>query len=94
MSRFRAGWLRGRNHRARALGITALVVRVRAHVAARGRPFLGLAGYYRRFIPEFSKVAQPMTKLLQKDVKFVWRPTCEEAFQALKHFLTTVPVLA
>ena len=35
-----------------------------------------------------------MIKLLQKDVKFVWSPTCEEAFQALKHFLTTAPVLA
>ena len=35
-----------------------------------------------------------MTKLLQKDVKFVWSLTCEEAFQTLKHFLTTAPVLA
>jgi len=34
--------------------------------------FLGLAGYYCRFIPDFSKIAKPMTKLLQKDVKFVW----------------------
>ena len=57
------------------------------------RQFLGLASYYRRFIPNFSKIAQPMTKLLQKDVKFVWSPACEEAFQALKHFLTTALVL-
>jgi len=56
--------------------------------------FLGLAVYYRSFIPEFSKVAQPMTKLLQKDVKFVWSPACEEAFEALKKFLTSAPVLA
>ena len=56
--------------------------------------FLGLAGYYRRFIPEFSKIAQPMTKLLQKDVKFVWSSACEEAFQASKKFLTSAPVLA
>ena len=35
-----------------------------------------------------------MTKLLQKDVKFVWSPACEEAFQVLKHFLTTIPILA
>jgi hypothetical protein len=35
------------------------------------RQFLGLAGYYRSFIPDFSKIAQPMTKFLQKDVKFV-----------------------
>ena len=58
------------------------------------RQFLGLVGYYRRFIPEFSKVAQTMTKLFQKDVKFVWSSACEEAFQALKKFLTSAPVLA
>ena len=58
------------------------------------RQFLGLAGYYQRFISKFSKVAQPMTKLLQKDVKFVWSPGCEEAFQALKRFLTSAPILA
>ena len=58
------------------------------------RQFLGLAGYYRRFIPDFSKVAQPMTKLLQKDARFDWSPACEEAFQALKKFLTTAPILA
>ena len=58
------------------------------------RQLLGLTGYYRRFILEFSKIAQPMTKLLQKDVKFVWSSACEEAFQALKKFLTSAPVLA
>ena len=58
------------------------------------RQFLGLAGYYWCFILEFSKVAQSMTKLLQKDVKFVWSLTCEEAFQALKKFLTSAPILA
>ena len=56
--------------------------------------FLGLAGYYRCFIPDFSKIAQLMTKLLQKEAKFVWSLACEEAFQALKNFLTTAPVLA
>jgi hypothetical protein len=56
--------------------------------------FLGLAGYYRCFIPDFSKVAHPMTKLLQKDAKFVCSLACEEAFQALKVFLTSAPVLA
>ena len=40
------------------------------------RQFFGLAGYYRRFILDFSKIAQPMTKLLQKDAKFVWSPAC------------------
>ena len=58
------------------------------------RQFLGLAGYYRCFIPDFSKISQSMTKLLQKNVKFVWSLACEEAFQALKKFLTSTPVLA
>jgi len=58
------------------------------------RSFLGLAGYYCRFIPDFSKIAKPMTKLLQKDVKFVWFQECEVAFTALRHLLTTTLVLA
>jgi hypothetical protein len=58
------------------------------------RSFLGLAGYYRRFILDFSKIAKPMTKLLQKDVKFVWSRECEAAFTALRHLLTIAPVLA
>jgi hypothetical protein len=56
--------------------------------------FLGLAGHYRRFIPNFSKIAKPMTKLLEKDTKFVWSKGCEEAFLTLKKLLTTAPVLA
>jgi len=47
------------------------------------RSFLGLAGYYRRFIPVFSKIAKPMTSLLQKDHKFVWTEGCELAFRTL-----------
>ena len=47
------------------------------------RSFLGLAGYYRRFIPVFSKIAKPMTSLLQKDHKFVWTEGCELAFPHL-----------
>ena len=58
------------------------------------RQFLGLARYYRCFILDFSKIAQPMTKLLQKEAKFDWSSACREAFQALKTFLTTAPVLA
>jgi len=56
--------------------------------------FLGLAGYYRRFIENFSKIAKPMTELLKNGVKFDWSPACEEAFQTLKDRLTTAPVLA
>ena len=56
--------------------------------------FLGLAGYYRRFIPDFSKIAKPMTRLLQKDEKFSWTPECEAAFHTLRTLLTTAPILA
>jgi hypothetical protein len=58
------------------------------------RSFLELVGYYRRFIPNFSKIVKPMTKLLEKDAKFKWSPQCEEAFLTLKKLLTTTPVLA
>jgi hypothetical protein len=56
--------------------------------------FLGLAGYYRQFIPNFSMIAKPMTKFLEKDVKFKWSQECEEAFLTLKKLLTTTHVLA
>ncbi|XP_057733959.1 uncharacterized mitochondrial protein AtMg00860-like [Arachis stenosperma] len=57
------------------------------------RSFLGLAGYYRRFIKRFSQLTLPLTKLTRKDTPFIWTPECEESFQALKHRLTTAPVL-
>jgi hypothetical protein len=56
--------------------------------------FLGLAGYYRRFIPNFSEIAKPMIQLLEKEVKFKWTSQCEEVFLTLKKLLTTAPVLA
>jgi ribonuclease HI len=55
--------------------------------------FLGFDGYYGRFIEGFSKIAQPMTKLLRKDKKFVWSEACEKSFQELKKRLTSAPVL-
>jgi hypothetical protein len=58
------------------------------------RSFLGLAGYYRRFIPDFSRIAKPMTELLKKGVKFSWDQKCEDAFHILRDHLTTAPVLA
>ncbi|CAJ2638292.1 unnamed protein product [Trifolium pratense] len=57
------------------------------------RSFLGLAGYYRRFIEGFSKLALPLTQLTRKDQAFVWDVKCEESFQELKKRLTTAPVL-
>ncbi|WVZ52030.1 hypothetical protein U9M48_003125 [Paspalum notatum var. saurae] len=56
--------------------------------------FLGLAGYYRRFIKDFSKIAKPMTALTQKNAKLAWSSKCEEAFGTLKKLLTSAPVLA
>jgi hypothetical protein len=55
--------------------------------------FLGLAGYYRRFIEGFSKISKPMTELLEKDKKFKWISACEASFQELKMRLTTALIL-
>jgi hypothetical protein len=57
------------------------------------RSFLGLAGYYRRFIENFSKIAKPMTELLKSNTPYVWSDKCEASFQELKTRLTTTPVL-
>jgi hypothetical protein len=56
--------------------------------------FLGLAGYYRRFIPDFSRLVKPITSLLKNDSKFNWSSKCNEAFEQLKVLLTTALVLA
>jgi hypothetical protein len=58
------------------------------------RSFLGLAGYYRRLIPDFSQIEKPITELLKKEAKFVWGQKCEDAFHKLRQHLTTAPVLA
>jgi hypothetical protein len=57
------------------------------------RSFLGLGGYYRRFIENFSKIAKPMTELLKSNTLYVWLDKCEANFQELKTLLTTTPVL-
>ena len=56
------------------------------------RSFVGLAGYCRRFIENFSRIAKPMTELLKKDTKFNWTVECEASFQELKKsiYLTSV----
>ena len=55
--------------------------------------FLGLAGYYRRFIKDFSRLAEPMTRLIRNGVKFEWNDLCEKAFKELKRRLTSTPIL-
>jgi hypothetical protein len=58
------------------------------------RSFLGLAGYYRRFILNFSKISKPITELLKKGNRYMWSKDYDEAFNTLKKLLTTSPVLA
>ena len=58
------------------------------------RQFLGLASYYRRFVPEFARIASPLHALLKKDAVFNWSSECEDAFGRLKKALVNTPVLA
>ena len=58
------------------------------------RSFMGLAGYYRRFVQDFAKIATPLTKLTRKNEKFEWNEKCEKSFQELKDRLVSAPVLA
>ena len=57
------------------------------------RSFLGHAGYYRRFIKDFSKIASPLFVLLMKNAEFKWTDGCQKAFNELKHQLSTTPIL-
>jgi hypothetical protein len=61
--------------------------------ASEIRCFLGLAGYYRRFIKHFSKIAKPMTRLLEKNKDFDWTEECQVSFEELRKRLTSAPVL-
>lgn len=58
------------------------------------RCFLGLASYYRRFVPNFAAIAAPLNKLTKKNTVFEWSGDCEESFKDLKHALVSAPVLA
>lgn len=58
------------------------------------RSFLGLASYYRRFVPKFATVAHPLHVLTKKDAQFVWTEQCQTAFENVKKLLTSSPVLA
>ena len=57
------------------------------------RGFLGHAGYYRRFIENFSKIFAPIFRLLAKDSEFSWSTACQQSFETLKEKLVHVPVL-
>ena len=58
------------------------------------KAFLGITGYYRRFIKDYAKLASPLYKLLKKNANFLWCEKCEEAFEKLKECLITRPILA
>ena len=57
------------------------------------RSFLGLAGYYRKFVEGFSKIATPLTRLTRKEEPFLWSEACQQSFDELKGRLTSAPVL-
>ena len=58
------------------------------------RSFLGLASYYRKFVPGFAQIAAPLHSLLEKEAHFYWSMECQRAFEQLKQLLTSAPVLA
>ena len=57
------------------------------------RQFLGHVGFYKRFIMDFSKIAKPIYKLLEKDAKFIWDADCQKSFEELKAYLNTSPIM-
>ncbi|KAL0544204.1 hypothetical protein IC582_019317 [Cucumis melo] len=73
--------------------IEAVTGWTRPSTVSEVRSFLGLAGYYRRFVENFSRIATPLTQLTRKGVPFVWSKACEDSFQTLKQKLVTAPVL-
>ncbi|KAL0537247.1 hypothetical protein IC582_026222 [Cucumis melo] len=73
--------------------IEAVTGWTRPSTVSEVRSFLGLAGYYRRFVENFSRIATPLTQLTRKGALFVWSKACEDSFQNLKQKLVTAPVL-
>ncbi|KAL0553629.1 hypothetical protein IC582_007529 [Cucumis melo] len=73
--------------------IEAVTSWTRPSTLSEVRSFLGLAGYYRRFVENFSRIATPLTQLTRKGAPFVWSKACEDSFQNLKQKLVTAPVL-
>ena len=73
--------------------IEAIVSWKRPQNVAKVRSFLGLAGYYRRFVKGFSVIALTLTKLLWKGVKFEWDDKCQSSFDQLKKILVDAPML-
>ncbi|GKC12494.1 putative reverse transcriptase domain-containing protein [Tanacetum coccineum] len=74
--------------------VEAIIKWLRPTTVTEDRCFLGLAGYYRRFVEGFSILALPLTKLMRKEEKFVWNEEREKSFEELKSRLVSSPVLA
>jgi hypothetical protein len=73
--------------------VKAIVVWSIPTIVTEVQSFLGLAGYYRKFIEGFSKIAKPMTSLLEKGREFKWDEKCQDSFDQLKKRLMSPPVL-
>lgn len=73
--------------------VEAVVKWERPNIVVEVRSFLGLAGYYRRFVKSFSSIATSFTRLTKKSVKFQWDDDYEASFNKLKWKLTTTPIL-
>ncbi|RVW18209.1 Retrovirus-related Pol polyprotein from transposon 17.6 [Vitis vinifera] len=71
-----------------------LIAKLPSPTTVKGvRQFLGHAGFYRRFIQDFSKLSRPLCEILTKDAKFVWDERCQKSFDQLKQFLTTALIV-
>ena len=57
------------------------------------KQFLGLMGYYRKFVPRFADSSRPLTQLTKKEMKFMWTSECQKSFELLKSFLCGKPIL-
>ena len=72
----------------------AIIKTLRPATTAKGiRSFLGHAGFYRRFIKDFSKISRPLCRLLEKDAKFDFDESCRSAFEEIKSRLVTSPIM-
>ncbi|WJZ89302.1 hypothetical protein VitviT2T_008528 [Vitis vinifera] len=71
-----------------------LIIKLPSPTTVKGvRQFLGHAGFYRRFIKDFSKLSKPLCELLAKDAKFIWDERCQKSFDPLNQFLTTTSIV-